>query len=423
MEPHPLQWNQRMLPVPCPVERRRRRSEKPLKDPNRKDSRVSTSQKVYKKGEFLFKDNEKIQNVIFIQSGGVNQCLIRGKKNIDLFQLGANQVLGESALIGQATHPAAAVATAETKTVEVPADVLKQQMEGAPPIMKMLIKSLLERLKLAMNEIKSAKVSGDSTPCPEEVVPQIFGAIFYTASAKGAKEEKPSAQAVEWSMMRAYTQRVFGQSLKRLEQACNLLVKLKLAAYEMGKLPEDPEGPDVILRVRFFNVGAIEAFFEFFQYYNYKPGKGDILKYDDFCAQLLEVFVAEGEKLAPDRFGIVGVDFNRIGELVKEKMGINFSNDHFARLEQKGVLCKRRSIEGQGVRLEFEIKEFQNILFSWRILRELDKWNEKGFVDMDEKEERKAKNTGPVCSQCAAPVLASAKFCSECGTKVSAQAA
>lgn len=386
---------------------------------------MSTSQKVYKKGEFLFKDNEKIQGIVFIQSGGINQCLVRGKKNIDLFQLGANQVLGESILTGQATHATAAVATAETKTVEVPAEVLKQQMEGAPPIMKMLIKSLLERTRLMMNEIKSLKVSGDSTPCPDEVVPQIFASIFYTTQAKGTREDdKLPDLTVEWNMMRAYTQRVFGQSLKRLEQACNMLVKLKLASYEMGKLPEDPEGPDVILRIKFPNIGAIEAFFEFYQYYNYKPGKGDMIKYDDFCAQLLEIFVSEGEKLAPDRFGIVGVEFNTIGEVVKEKMGINFSNDHFSRLEQKGVLCKRRAIEGQPVRLEFEIRDYQNILFSWKILRELDKWNEKGFVDMDEKDERKSKQaSGPVCSQCAATVPANAKFCSECGAKVSAQAA
>lgn len=385
---------------------------------------MSTSQKVYKKGEVLFKDNDKIQNVIFIQSGGVNQCLLRGKKNIDLFQLGTNQVLGESALLGQGTHPTAAIATTETKTVEVPPDILKQQMDGAPPIMKMLIRSLLERLKMTMNEVKSSKVSGDSTPCPEDIVPQIFGAIFYTASAKGARDEKTGVSTVDWSLLRAYVQRVFGQSLKRLEQACNLLVKLKLASYEMGKLPEDPEGPDVIVKVNFINLSAVEAFFEFYQYYHYKPGKGEMVKYDDFCTQILEVFVQEGEKLAPDRFGIVGVDFNAVADLVKERMGLNFNNDHFSRLEQKGVLCKRRTIEGQGVRLEFELKEYRNILFSWKILRELDKWNEKGFVDMDEKEERKsAKSSGPACPECGVGLVATAKFCSECGAKVTAPAA
>lgn len=381
---------------------------------------MSTVSKTYKKGEVLFKDGDKIQNVVFIQSGSVNQCLLRGKKNIDLFQLGANQVLGESVLNGQGQHSAGAVATTETKTVEVPADVLKAQIEGAPPVMKMLIKSLIDRLKLTMNEVKSAKMTGDSTPCPPEFVPQIFGAIYYTALYKGEKHEKEPKITVDWQMMRMYSQRVFGQSLKRLEQAASVLVKLKLAAYEMGKLPEDPEGPDVITQIHIFNLGAVEAFFEFFQYYHYKPGKGEILKYDDFCSQILEIFVTEGSKATPDRFGMVSVDFNDIVAAAKDKMGITFNNDHFSRLENKGVLCKRRAIEGKGVRLEFELKEYQNIFFTWKIIREIDKWNEKGFVDLDEKEEKKAKKDGPCCPQCSASVVATAKFCQECGSKLGA---
>lgn len=384
---------------------------------------MSTSQKTFKKGEVLFKDADKIQNVLFIQSGGVNLCLQRGKKNVELFQLGANQVLGESVLIGQGTHPTTAIATSETKVIEVPIDALKGQFEGAPPIMKMLIKSLVERLKQAIAEVKSSKVAGDATPCPDELVPQVFGAIFFTARHKGEKEEKSEDITVDWGMFRSYAQRVFGQSPKRLEQAVNVLVKHKLAKFEMGKLPEAPEGPDVIITATFHNLGAVEAFFEFYQYYFYKPGRGEILKYDDFCAQLLDCFVTEGSKMEPDRFGIVGFEFNRLVEVVKEKMGINFSNDHFTRLEAKGLFCKRRNIEGQGVRVEFEIREFQNIWFSWKILREIDKWNEKGFVDLDEKEERKAKKSGPTCPQCAAEVVATAKFCQDCGTKLTPVAA
>lgn len=384
---------------------------------------MSTTQKTYKKGEVLFKDGDKIQNLIFIQTGGVNQCLLRGKKNIDLFQLGANQVLGDTVLLGQTSHVSAAIATSETKTVEVAADVFKQQYESAPPMMKMLIKSLMEKLKQAFAEVKSNKMSTDSSPCPEELVPQIFSTMFFTAHHKGEKE-KSGYVIVEWGLMKSYVQKVFGQSPKRLEQAINILVKLKLASYEMGKLPEDPDGPDVIVRVTFFNVSVIEAFYEFYQYYYYKPGKGDILKYDDFSAQMMDVFVAEGSKATPDRFGIVSLDFTKVSELIKESMGITLNNDHFARLEQKGVLAKRRNLEGQGVRLEFELREYQNLHFTWKILREIDKWNEKGFVDMDEKDERKPKKPGAAsCPQCASEVAAAAKFCHECGAKIAAPGA
>lgn len=380
-----------------------------------------SNQKVYKKGEVLFKDGDKITNVVFIQSGSVNQCLIRGKKNIDLFQLGANQVLGESVIAGIGTHQTAAIATTETKTLEIPVDVFKQQHEGAPQFLKMVIKSLADRLKLAINEVRSSKMEKDSSPCPEENVPRVYGSIFFTAKHKGEKQ-KDGKTEVEWHLMKAYAQRIFGESQKRMEQALNILVKLKLASYNMGKLPEDPEGPDVIQQVIINDLNIVESFFEFYQYYHYKPGKGDILRYEESVANLVEVFLKCVEGVQPDRFGVVSVPYTTVQEEVKKQLGINLNNDHFGRLEQKGVMSKRRNIEGKGVFLEFEIKEYKNIFFSWKILREIDKWNEKGFVDMDEKEEKKKKAEGPVCPQCAATIQAAQKFCGECGAKITAAA-
>lgn len=379
-----------------------------------------STQRTFKKGEMIFKDGDKVQSIMFIQKGGVNQCLVRGKKNVDLFQLGANQVLGETALLGTPQHSTSAIATTETTVVELPIDTVKQQYEGAPPLMKMLIKSLLERLKLAVNDVKSTKVASDSSPCPEEFVPQIYGAMFFAANHKGEKEKDGSIK-VEWNMLKNYCQRIFGQSPKRLEQAIAVLVKLKLATFEMGKLPEDPDGPEVLVGVTFLNLPVVEGFYEFYQYYYYRPGKNELIKYDEFTAQMLEAFVIHGEKATPDRFGVVSIDFATVAEDIKERLGINLNNDHFSRLEQKGVLCKRRTVDNQP-RCEFEIKEYQNIHFSWKIIREIDKWNEKGFVDINEKEAPKAKKGGPSCPQCAAEVAATAKFCQECGSKIQAAA-
>lgn len=379
-----------------------------------------STQRTFKKGELIFKDGEKVQSIMFIQKGGVNQCLVRGKKNVDLFQLGANQVLGETALLGTPQHATSAIATTETTVVELPIDTVKQQYEGAPPLMKMLIKSLLERLKLAINDVKSSKVSSDSSPCPEEFVPQIYGAMFFAANHKGEKQKDGSVE-VEWNMLKNYCQRIFGQSPKRLEQAVAILVKLKLATFQMGKLPEDPDGPEVLTGVTFSNLAIVEGFYEFYQYYYYKPGKNELIKYDEFTAQMLEAFVVHGEKATPDRFGVVSIDFAAVAEDIKERLGIGLNNDHFSRLEQKGVLCKRRTVDNQP-RCEFEIKEYQNIHFSWKIIREIDKWNEKGFVDINEKEVPKAKKGGPSCPQCAAEVAPAAKFCQECGCKLQAAA-
>lgn len=375
------------------------------------------SVKTFKKGEVIFKDGDKITSVFLIQSGGANQCLIRGKKTIDLYQLGASHILGDQVILGQGTHPTSAIATTETKVLEIPVDALKQQYEGAPQMLKVIIKSLADRLRLAMNDVRSSKLEKDSSPCPEDQVAKTFGAVFHTANHKGDRSQAGRV-ILEWSMMKQYSQRVFGESPKRMEQAINILVKLKMALYEMGKAPDNPDGPDEIQRVHFLDLPLVESFFEFYQYYYFKSGRSEILKVDELCSQMLECLLKLAETEQADRFGIVSVDFTKYSEACKNEIGLNLNNDHFNRLESKGVLMKRKN-GGTGVLLQFEVKEFRSIFQSWKMIKEVDKWNEKGFVDMDEKEEKpKKKSGGPCCPGCAVEVQAGAKFCHECGHKL-----
>lgn len=380
------------------------------------------SQKTLKKGEFLFKEGEKIQSIFLIQSGGVNQCLVKGKKTVDMFQLGSAQVLGEQVILGQNTFNTSAIATTETKILEIPADSLKQMYENAPQMMKVITRSLAERLRLAVNDVRNSKLEKDSTPCPEDQVAKVFGAIFLCVNHKGDSKSTPGRSIIDWTLYKQYCQRVLGESPKRLEQATNILVKLKLALYEMGKSIDNPDGPEEIQRVHFLDLPLVEAFFEFYQYYYFKGGRTDLLKTDELSLQMLTAFVKLSDSLEPDRYGVVSVEFNKIGEYFKEEIGININNDHFTRLEQKGVMMKRRTTPA-GVLLQFEFKDFKNTLNSWKILKEIEKWNEKGLVDLDEKEESKKKKTGgPTCPTCSVEVAANAKFCHECGGKISAAA-
>ncbi len=379
------------------------------------------SVKTFKKGEVIFKDGDKITSVYLIQSGGANQCLIRGKKTIDLFQLGASHILGDQIILGQSTHPTSAVATAETKVLEIPVETLKQHYEAAPQMLKVIVKSLADRLRLAVNDVRSNRLEKDSSPCPEDQVAKAFGAVFHTANHKGDRSTAGRV-IVDWNMMKQYTQRVMGEGPKRMEQVVNVLVKLKLALYEMGKAPDNPDGPDEIQKVHFLDLGLLESFFEFYQYYYFKGGRSELLKVDELCQQMLNGLLKLTEAETPDRFGIVGVDFAKFGEYCQNEIGFKLNNDHFTRLENKGVFMKRRT-SGTGVILQFEFKEFRSIAQSWRMLREIEKWNEKGYVDMDEKEEKpKKKSGGPACPACSAELQAGAKFCSECGHKITAAA-
>lgn len=375
------------------------------------------SSKALKKGEFLFKDGDKLQNLYLIQSGGMSLCLVRGKKVIDLFQLGANQILGESIILGNPAAPFSAMATTATQLIEIPIETVKQQYETAPQLTKAIIKSLSERLRQASNEVKSKKLESDASPCPEDKIASVFGSVFHTVNRKGVKD-KEQRTVIDWGQLRQYAQRVMSESPKRLELITQILVKLGLAQYEMGKNPDQPDGPEEIQKVKFSDLEVIEAFLEFYQYYYFKGGKSEILKVEDLPYFLLEAFVKLTQQQDSDRFGVVSLPLAELSEYCKNELDINLNNDHFTRLEQKGIFSKRVSGE-KGVLIQFEKKEYLNTFRFWQMIREIEKLNEKGFVDITEKEQRpKKKGDSQNCPQCNAVIVAQSKFCSECGAKL-----
>lgn len=376
--------------------------------------------KVFKKGDVIFKEGDKLSALMVLQKGGVSICLKKEKKTTEIVQIGPNHVFGEQALGGNGSTNVSAVATAECHVMEIPVDSFKSVVEASNPFIKMVVKSLADRVRTSMNEVRTSKLEKDGTPCSDDTVAQTFGAIFHALHHKGAKDPKaPNTAKISWGLFKQYSQRVFGVSPRKIEQALLLLVKLKMAHLVMGKPPENPDGPDEIIEVHGLDLAGVEGFFEFWQYFYFKNGRTDLLRYDESMYTLLTSLIKLSESLTPDRFGAVSTEFTNAIEFVKNDIGIDLKTNHFDRLEQKGIMSKRSPRQDGTVFLSFEPKEYVNFWRAWRMIREIDKWNEKGFVDPNEEEVKAKKKPGEnSCPQCAVGVPAAAKFCPECGYKL-----
>jgi hypothetical protein len=380
--------------------------------------------KTYNKGDVLFKEGDKAQSVFLIQSGSVSVFLPRSKKNIELYQISSGQVIGEQVLTGANQYNSSAIALAETKVIELPAEALKAQVEAAPQIAKLLIKSLGTKLKLMFTDLKSFKLERDPSPCPPNQVPKVFAEIFHIAKHLG--QVKDNKHVVNWRSMKQYAERIFLENPKRLENAVMVLAKLKLAELEFGK-PEEAEEdeklaqalPEVLLRINFLDLPRVEQFFEFFQFYYYKSGKADLLRVDEIAYMLLGSMIKLFEKETPDRSGKVSLPYQTVLEGIKNDAGINLNNDHFNLLEKKGIMFARNSRDA-GLSLSVLFLEMRQTYDHWQILREIDKWNENGSVDLKEEENLKTQTSAQFCSGCKAEIKEKVNFCANCGIKVAA---
>jgi hypothetical protein len=382
--------------------------------------------KVVKKGQFLFKAGDKIQSVYVIQSGQVNLCLQKNNKIIDIMTVGNGYVFADLTVLGTNVYLYSGLAQQELKVTEIPLDIFKAQYEGLNATYKTFIKTMADKLKWAVNEVKNSKQEKSAVPCAEEAIPRVFGSIFHVLNHKGLKDGNKAK--VDWLTLRNYSQRIFGESLKRIEQVTQILVKLKLGEYVLGKDPNnvDPEAPETEIQgFEIYDLPALEAFFEFYQYYYFKGGKSELLKFDEANYNTLRLLLMAYQDVVPDKFGTATHDFNQVVDFFKD-YGVQLGNGHFTALEAKGLFCKRKTVDGK-VMLQFDKKEFEVQINMWGIIREVDKLNEKGIVDMadiDEGPKKKVQiENGLECTQCKSVIMAESKFCSECGAKVVQSAA
>lgn len=378
--------------------------------------------KSFLKGDIIFSEGDKITQLYVIQSGTAAVGLYKDKKWIEIFTVNSQHILGESILWGSQTYNFSAVATSELKLIPIPIESIKLQFENLNPLMKVVQKSVYDRYKLSLQEIKSYRIEKQLTPLPADQVQKIFAALYFSVLSKGKPIDQSKALKVDWPNFKNYLFKVFAEPIKRQDSILQILSKLQQVDLIYGRAEEDPDGPDLLIHVIFKNPQLIENFFEFYQHYFYKSDKKEILSYDEYFTKLLDIIFQQSQSLPIDRNGNVRIDFKVTSELAKDQLQMSLGPEHFTRLENKGVFIKRGSLDGQAY-LEFHKQEIEQMLFFWKLINEIDKYNQFGFVKTEELIPNNKSVSTSSCPICQAKADSSDKFCSSCGAKLIGAAA
>jgi hypothetical protein len=279
--------------------------------------------------------------------------------------------------------------------------------------MKLLFKTTFEREKLVLQELKSNKGGADLSPCPVEIVSKLFGAVYHSTRYKGVAKE--TTVTIGWDVLRQYAQRVFLEPPIRLENACNILVKLGVASYSKVADETDPDAPRKIGSVIFSDLAFVESFFEYYAHHYFKGSNSSVLKVDDRCTKFVKAVLGCTQEARVDRGGVVQANLIETMEKLNAAMGTQ-NTDYLTLVEAKGLFAKKTPSNSGGL-FQFHRSEWESALRHWAVLKEIERWNETGSVDPEAPVESASAVSGDTCPGCAKPVENSANFCGHCGRK------
>ena len=324
-----------------------------------------------KPGEALAKTGEKPTCAYLVQEGCLSYFQTKGNKIIEIGQTQSPESIGEETLFGTPHSHLKAMAIRDTTLVELPLSLLREQLEpvsGSKELkeLKVLLKAVSDRFKSAFSELRNAKVNAEVQPCPAESTSKLFGTLFHTSRILGRKDH--DIAEVDWKELKNYASAVFDESPLRLESGLNILIKLGYATVRAGQ-------------VRITGMKQLESFFEYYGNYYFKGSAAEFLKTNSKSTAVTEAFLEVAGSYPVDRGGNAHVPFKPAIDAMKTKLGPGFEADQLFRLEQKGLFMKRLATNDGGT-LVFYRPDFEQMLLNWKILREVELWNEQGYVDM-----------------------------------------
>jgi CRP-like cAMP-binding protein len=409
-----------------------------LSDKKAQPGAFVTQERKYKRGDVILAEGDVPAAFSVIQSGKVSVYLVRGEQRSEIEVLGPGQIIGDQGVFGFPKSSYSYEAQAEVRVIEIPIEPIKTVFDKSPAPYKLFVKALGEDLRRFRASLKSVKMDQESGPCPYRFIPRLTAILTLVAKNSGFKPKldvnipaykmdeeraknphfRDTDLILSYTLLKIYTSRMFLESHQRMQSFCELLAKLGYITlrYEKNEETEQQE----LVELRIHDTQTIEHFGEFYQHNLFKAGKAEVIYIDKSALQVANAITQVAATAEAGRNNIVKLEYQNLLKELKEKFFVELKETHILLLEKKGLYVKRQTID-EKVYFSFDRYEFQQTVRYWQIIQEIDRWNEKGFVDLNTNyNEYKSQNSGGKCPSCQLELKQASKFCGECGYKLAA---
>lgn len=373
------------------------------------------SLKKLKKGEKIVLEGGSSPTLFFIQSGKFKAYLERGGKAIEVGTLGPQQVIGDQWIFSQSKSLYTYEALQESQVLQIPVEVMKAAFEKSNPALKIVIKSMADELKVARQAQRSKVLEADFSPMPTNQLARSLSLIHLGARHLGVRSD--SSIELDWNLFRQSMQKFFMEPASRLKQWMILFKKKGLAQFE---IKTSEEGEEDLGKILLKDVQHIEDFAEFFQHYYFKSPTHELIQFEESPYRAAKILAEVGEGLPVDHRKSTVVELSGVNEAYKKAFGVEFKASQFDHLERKGLFVKRQSFDDGRLTIAFDHAEFKRVAAFWELIKEVNQWNEKGFVQPDEVITAVTGVAALLCPSCEGELHMDHKFCPGCGFKIAA---
>ena len=114
----------------------------------------TANRRVLGDGDILFEEGESADCAYIVESGSLEISTRSEGSRVVLCELGEGEIVGEMGVIDRAPRTATARAVGETTLIVVTREALTDRIAQADPILKLLVKILLDRYRSGLNSVK-----------------------------------------------------------------------------------------------------------------------------------------------------------------------------------------------------------------------------------------------------------------------------